>query len=216
MIWYSTSTGDETMVNENREQNIKKIIEMEDRICECQRCASVRCVRKPSQGKGDLEPTLMLIFEYENNFCRETNKIIELRDLIKRTTDIQHIYHTFMVRCCPKSCTNLPNPSCYFENKLMDKDYNCKLSRNICYGIPIPPSNEEIMSCLPFLIEEIETLSPRFIILFGNRVSNFVLKSYGVFGDPEIGHKYETHDKTFLCAAKEELFNFQECKTLFE
>lgn len=205
------------MINVNREQNIKRIIEMEDRICECQRCASlVRCVRKPSQGKGDLEPTIMLVFEYENDFCRDINKIIELRELIKNQTNMQHIYHTFMVRCCPKSCTNLPNSSCYFANKLMDKEYNCKMSRSKCNGIPIPPGNEEIMSCLPFLMEEIETLTPRFIILFGDRVSNFVLRSFGVFDEPKSGHKYNTQGKTFVCAVKEELFNVQECRRLLE
>ncbi|MEN6462001.1 MAG: uracil-DNA glycosylase family protein [Syntrophomonas sp.] len=205
------------MINVNREQNIKKIIEMEDRICECQRCTSlVRCVRKPSQGKGDLEPILMLVFEYENDFCKETNNIIELRDLIKKETDIQHIYHTFMVRCCPKSCANLPSSSCYFNNKLMDKDYNCRLSRSKCDGIPVRPGNEEIMSCLPFLMEEIETLEPHFVLLFGDRVSTFVLRSYGVFDDPIPGHRYQTQDKTLICAVKEELFNSQECRRLFE
>lgn len=205
------------MANINREQNIKRIIEMEDRICECQRCTSlIKCVRKPSKGKGDLEPKLILIFEYENDFCRELNNIIGLRDLIKKETDIRQIYHTFMVRCCPKSCTNLPNSSCYFDNKLMDKDNNCKLSRSKCDGIPIPPSNEEIMSCLPFLMEEIEILNPQFVILFGDRVSNFVLKSYGVFDDPEINRKYHVSNKIIISTVKEDLFNLQECRRLAE
>lgn len=199
----------------NRETKIKQIIEMEDRICECKRCSElIRCVRKPSLGKGDLEPNLIMIFEYENDFTSEMNKIIELRNIIKSQTKIERIYHTFMVRCCPKSCANLHNTTCYVQNKLLDKEYNCILSGLKCDGIPIRPSNEEIISCLPFLLEEIETLNPDGIILFGRRVGDFVLKSYGIFDNPEPGNKYQINDRTLFLTVEESLFNALECKKL--
>ncbi|MGI5920280.1 MAG: uracil-DNA glycosylase family protein [Syntrophomonadaceae bacterium] len=203
------------MVSANREQNIRKIIDMEDRICECRRCSSlIKCVRKPSQGKGDLEPDIILVFEYESGFCKEPDNVTKLRDMIKQETNIQRVYHTFMVRCGPKTCVNLPNSSCYVDHKLIDKDNNCRLSRKKCDGISIPPGTEEIMSCLPFLIEEIETLNPSLVILFGHRVGTYVLRSYGIFEEPEVGQRYTAANKTFVCTVREDSFNFVECKKI--
>ena len=68
-----------------REQNIKRIINMEDRIVQCKRCSSlIRCIRKPSLGKGDLEPQVLLVFECENQFTSDLDKVIQLRDIVKK------------------------------------------------------------------------------------------------------------------------------------
>lgn len=195
------------MPNGNREQNIRRIIEMEDRICLCQRCLGItQCVRKPSLGKGDLDPAIMLIFESENAYTGDINKIIELRNMIKNNTGVQKIYHTFMVRCCPKSCSTMQNTTCYLNTKLLDKDYNCALSRSRCNGIPIKPRNEEIISCLPFLLEEIAILKPRYIFMFGKRVSEFLLRSYGIFDDIELGTKFKYDDIVLLATVEENVF----------
>lgn len=188
----------------SREKNIRKIIEMEDRICLCQRCLGLsQCVRKPSLGKGDLDPAIMLIFESENSYTSDINKIIDLRNMLKNNIEIQKIYHTFMVRCSPKSCSTLQNTTCYLNTKLLDKDYNCALSRSRCNGIPIKPHNEEIIACLPFLLEEIEILRPRYIFMFGKRVSEFLLRSYGIFDEIEDGNSYK-HEEMLLLATVEE------------
>jgi uracil-DNA glycosylase len=195
------------MSNGNREQNIRRIIEMEDRICMCQRCLGLaQCVRKPSLGKGDLDPVIMLVFESENPYTGDLNKIIELRNIIKNSSETEKIYHTYMVRCCPKSCSTMQNTTCYLNTKLLDKDYNCALSHSKCNGIPIKPHNEDIISCLPFLLEEIEILKPRYIFMFGKRVSEFLLRSYGIFDDIEIGASYKHENIILLATVEENLF----------
>lgn len=204
------------MAKSSWEQNIKHIIEMEDKICRCKRCPSLgKCIRKPSLGKGDLDSIIMLVFEAENNFTMDINKIIALRNLIKRESKLQKIYHTFMVRCCPKFCVSLNSSSCIIEKNLLDKDNNCLLTQRKCNGIPITPGDEEIISCLPFLLEELDILDPRYVILFGQRVSEFVLKAYGIFEDVTLGKIYQKNNKRLFSTVEQELFNSEECRKLF-
>lgn len=203
------------MSKTTREQNIRNIIEMEDRICLCQRCPELtKCVRKPSLGKGDLDPAILLVFETENHFNSNTNKIIELRNMIGKRFGATNIYHTFMVRCYPKSCSNLQNTNCFINSKLLDKDYNCSLSHGKCHGIPIKPNNEEIIACMPFLLEEIEILSPHYVIMFGRRVSEFLLRAYGIFDNIEIGKSYYHDDITLFSTVEENEFNRDDCRNL--
>ena len=191
-----------------REQNIRRIIDMEDRICQCQRCTFLaKCVRKPSMGKGELEPDIILVFEYDNQFTKDLDKVISLRNQIKQTFNLERVYHTFMVRCQPKACRVRSSVSCYADSKLLDKEYNCLLSNKPCDGIPINPSDEEIICCLPFLIEEIGILHPSYVVLFGDRVSEFVLKSYGVFEDIELNNSYKCDDMVFIAISNEADFD---------
>lgn len=202
-----------------REENIRLIIEMEDRIAQCKRCKSLlSCIRKPSMGKGDLEPEIILIFENESNGLQNAEKLLELREIIKNEFDANRIYHTFMVRCQPKACAIRSNTSCYLENnKLIDRDFNCLLSGKPCAGIPIKPSDDNIINCLPFLLEELEILNPRTVILFGERVSDFVLKSYGIFKELNTGEAcYDSIGRLFILAATHEEFNREECHALKE
>lgn len=199
----------------NREQNIRRIIEMEDRICQCQRCPSlVKCLRKPSMGKGELEPEAFLIFEYENSYTRDINNIIRLRNIIKQELKLDKVYHTFMVRCQPKACAARQSVTCYGKGKWIDKDYTCLLSNKTCDGIPVKPGNSEIISCLPFLLEEIEILHPTYLLLFGERVTEFVLKSYGIYSDLTINQRYEYEQMTFLTAVDENDFQPDNCHQL--
>jgi uracil-DNA glycosylase len=199
----------------NREQNIRRIIEMEDRICQCQRCPSlVKCLRKPSMGKGELDPQALLIFEYENSYTRDINNIIKLRNIIKQELKLDKVYHTFMVRCQPKACATRQSVTCYGEGKWIDKDYTCLLSNKTCDGIPVKPGNSEIISCLSFLLEEIEILHPTYLLLFGERVTEFVLKSYGIYNDLATNQRYEYEHMTFLTAIDENEFQPDNCHQL--
>ncbi len=198
-----------------REQNIKRIINMEDRVAKCNRCPSLtRCIRKPSLGKGDLEPQVMLIFECENQFTMDLDKVIQLRDLVKKSFSTERVYHTFMVRCQPKACVSRQNTNCYMSNKLLDKEYVCLLSNRQCDGIPIKPSGEEVMNCLPFLMEEVKVLRPDYVVLFGSRVSEYVLKSCGVLDGFENNKSYQYEEMTFLTTVEENLFTTEEAAQL--
>lgn len=199
----------------NREQNIRRIIEMEDRICQCQRCPSlVKCLRKPSMGKGELDPEALLIFEYENTYTRDINNIIKLRNIIKQELKLDKVYHTFMVRCQPKACATRQSVTCYGEGKWIDKDYTCLLSNKTCDGIPVKPGNSEIISCLPFLLEEIDILNPTYLLLFGERVTEFVLKSYGVYSNLAANQRYEYEHMIFLTVVDENEFQPDNCHQL--
>lgn len=198
-----------------REQNIKRIINMEDRIAQCNRCPSLtRCIRKPSLGKGDLEPQVLLVFECENQFTLDLDKVIQLRDSVKKNFSTERVYHTFMVRCQPKACTSRQNTNCYMTSKLLDRENTCLLSNNQCEGIPVKPSSDEVMSCLPFLMEEIEVLKPDYVILFGQRVGEYVLKSYGVFEQVENNKLYEKDNISFLTTGEEKVFTNEEASAL--
>lgn len=199
----------------SREQNIKRIIRMEKRVAQCNRCPNLtRCIRKPSFGKGDLEPQVLMVFECENQFTLDLDKVIQLRDIIKKSFNTERVYHTFMVRCQPKACATRQNANCYMHNKLLDKEYNCLLSNTPCEGIPVKPTGDEVMNCLPFLMEEIKVLRPDYVILFGNRASEYVLKSCGVYDNIEKNMAYECEGMIFLTTIEEKQFTADESNQL--
>lgn len=196
----------------NREQTIRRIIQLEDRISNCQRCGSVtRCIRKPSLGKGELEPELLLVLESDNQYSRDINRMIELRNLLKTGLGFEKVYHTFLVRCQPKACTVRSNISCYGHPKLLDRDYHCLLTEKPCEGIAVRPETEHVISCLPFLLEEVAILNPAYLLLFGDRVAEFVLKSYGIFQKPEMNKSYRYQNMLLLSTVSETKFTAMEC-----
>jgi uracil-DNA glycosylase len=190
-----------------REQNIKRIINMEDRVVKCNRCPSLtRCSRRPSLGKGDLEPQLLMVFEYDNQFTTNKDEIIRLRDMIKKHLMTERVYYTFMARCQPKACAIRQNVNCYMSNKLIDKDYSCLLSNLHCEGIPVKPSVDTLMNCLPFLMEEIEILHPDHVVLFGNRVGDYVQKSCGIFEKAEVNNAFQYEGSHYMISVEETHF----------
>lgn len=203
-------------VSGRREKNIRLIIEMEDRIAQCQRCKQLLgCIRKPSLGKGDLEPDVIMVFEYDNDYTGVRENIIQLRDMIKKATGYDKIYHTFLVRCQPKACSVRHSTACYVDKKLIDRELNCLLTGKSCEGIPIKPGDNDIISCLPFIMEELEILDPKVILLFGERTGEFVLKSYGIFGGAEPGSYYYNNNRKLLVTNPyPSKFNEQECQQL--
>lgn len=199
-----------------REMNIKRIIDMEERIVQCNRCPELtRCIRKPSLGKGDLQPQIVLVFECENDVTRENDHLLELRNMVKEQFGSGKIYHTYMVRCQPKSCSSRQNTSYYLDTKLIDKNYACILTNRACDGIAIKPGNEQIMYCLPFLLEELQILNAPIVILFGHRVAEYVLKSCGVYLPVEIDQAYRCAETTYLVANEEKNVTVEECHRLF-
>ncbi|HAA09206.1 MAG TPA: hypothetical protein DCD98_05480 [Syntrophomonas sp.] len=203
------------MSKRDREQVIRRIIDMEDRISNCQRCGTViRCIRKPSLGKGDLEPELLMVLESDNQYSRDINRMIELRNLIKTGLGFEKIYHTYLVRCQPKACPLYNSINCYTHRKLLDKEYRCVLSQKACEGIPIHPNNESIIACLSFLMEEISILNPKYLVLFGERVAEYVLRAYGFFEKPDLNHCYRFNGLTVIPSVDEGSFSLLECQQI--
>ncbi|MGI6452012.1 MAG: uracil-DNA glycosylase family protein [Syntrophomonadaceae bacterium] len=203
------------MKEQTRQEKIRQIIAMEDRICQCQRCGNLLpCTKRPSMGKGELDPDIILVFEYESIFCRDINNLIELHRLVQNEFNLENIYHTYVVRCQPKACVTRHSVSCFWEKKLIDYDNRCLLTGRYCDAIPVRPGNAEIIACLAFLIEEIETLDPKYIILFGDRVCDYILKSYGIFDAVKPGSCYINKHRIFFATVGEELFNKKHCQSL--
>lgn len=203
------------MSNGNREQVIRRIINMEDRISNCQRCGAVtRCVRKPSLGKGDLEPELLMVLESDNQFSRDINRMLELRELIRNSWGFEKIYHTYLVRCQPKACPIHNKVNCESQRKLLDRDYHCLLTEKACEGISIHPDYESIIACLPFLLEEITILNPTHVVLFGQRLSEYVLRAYGFFEEPVLNTSYRYDEYSFIPTVDEAHFTAMECQQI--
>jgi len=191
------------------EQHIKSIIKLEERIGQCRRCPElIRCTSKPSLGKGDFEPEALLVFENDSKQTSNIKWIIELRNLIKKHFNIARVYHTYLMRCHPKSCISNHGNDCCLPSKLVNRNNICLLNQQLCDGIPIKPSNEEIINCMYFLLEEIEVLKPQYVILFGSRVEDFVLKSYGIFDSESNQQVYKYETTTILTTVED-----NECKS---
>lgn len=198
-------------MDESGRDHIKSIIRMEERIVQCGRCLSLTmCTSKPSLGKGDLEPQVLLVFECENTHTIDTNWLIDLRSKIKQKLYADRVYHTFMVRCHPKACSSRKSCNFFLPGKLLDRDNICKLSNDICDGIPVKPSGEAIINCLNYLLEEMDILKPTYVILFGKHVRDYVLKSCGIFESYESGEACRYKEMVFLNTVEEKFFNEEE------
>lgn len=203
------------MANGLREENIRRIIELEDRICACRRCPEqLHCVRRPALGKGELNPDIMVVFEGENQYTTDLERVIELRVLLKTCFSVERIYHTYMTRCAPKACSSRHSACCYTQSKLLDKDYHCILNQQSCTGLPIKADTAQIINCLAYLVEEIEILSPRCVLLMGERVSDFVLRCFGIFDSITPGQFFYANQHSFMVAHDEHTFNHTECLQL--
>ena len=196
-----------------REQNIKAIIKLEGRIRLCNRCpALLKCTSKPSFGKGDLEPEAMVVFEGESIYTQDIDWVVAMRKSIQKYFSVNRIYHTFLVRCQPKACTRGQDISCTLNSRLLDHNDICLFTNRSCDGIPVKPSNEEVINCLYFLLEEIEVLKPKYVFLFGSRVSDFVLKTYGIFEPPAEQQLFEHEATTFISMVGEEAYSNKDFK----
>lgn len=203
------------LVNGLREENIRRIIDLEDRISACRRCPEqLHCVRRPAMGKGDLNPDIMVVFESETQYTIDLEKVIELRTLLKSSFGVERIYHTYMMRCAPKACSTRHSVCCYTQSKLLDKDYHCILTEQPCNGLAVKPDTSQIINCLAYLVEEIDILAPRYVFLMGERVSEFVLKCYGIFDSFSPGQFFFSNQHHFIVAPNELSFNQEDLRTM--
>lgn len=164
-----------------REQHIKALIKLEDRITRCRRCPSLlQCTSKPSMGKGDLVPETVVVFEWGDERTQDIDWIIDVRNSVQKYFNVDTVYHTFLVRCQPKACPIGEGIPCRVNDPLPDIHNHCRLTNQPCIGIPIKPSDATVLNCLNFLIEELQIFQPQYVIMFGQRVSEFILKSFGI------------------------------------
>ncbi len=202
-------------MDKKRREQIKSIIKMEERIGRCQRCpALIRCTSKPSLGKGELEPEVMLVFECESDQTADIKWIIELRNTIRQYFHLERVYHTFMVRCHPKSCVSNQGTNYCLTSKLLNNNSICLLNNQVCDGIPVKPSDQEIINCIYFLLEEIAILRPQYVILFGSRVEEFVLKSYGIFDTPSNQQVFRYETTTLLTTVDNREYKTEDIRKL--
>ncbi len=90
----------------------------------CFRCKSlIKCTGRPSLGKGELEPELMLVFESENKLTHDSKKLIELRRFIQNEFKLTDIYHSFLVRCHPKACILRKSIEAYTDYQPLSERY---------------------------------------------------------------------------------------------
>lgn len=169
------------MDGNQREQNIKSIIRLEKRIAGCTRCpVLLRCTGRMVMGKGDLVPEAMIVFECAGERNTDIDWVVEMRNAVQKYLQVDAVYHTFMVRCQPKACPLADGIPCQLDNSLLDDNNNCRLTHGSCIGIPVKPTDEAVLNCLNYVVEELEIFRPRYVILFGRRVSEFILKAYGI------------------------------------
>jgi uracil-DNA glycosylase len=199
----------------DREHRIKSIIKLEERVGLCKRCSAlVKCTNKPSLGRGDLEPQVLLVFECESACTRNNDWIIQLRNSIKQHFHVDRVYHTYLVRCQPKACPSTHGLGCCLTTRLLDRNNACLLTNQFCTGIPIKPNDEEILNCLTYLVEEITILQPAYVMLLGRRVSDFVLKTLGRFEADADMPSFFYEDTIFLPAAAADTFQDAEVQRL--
>ncbi|MGE5416908.1 MAG: uracil-DNA glycosylase family protein [Acidobacteriota bacterium] len=168
-----------------REKVIGRIVKMESRISSCNRCQGIRvCSPKASFGRGDVQASVMVIFPRENEFSRSREKIAQMREtLADLAGEDRKVYHTYMIRCQPRSCHRRKGTDKLFDGTLIDSSSNCILINAPCDGQVIEPDDQEAMNCLIFLLEEIEIIMPEVIITLGERVYQYLFRALNIL-DP--------------------------------
>lgn len=192
------------MSEQQREQNIKSIIRLEDRVAKCRRCAPLlKCTSRPAVGRGDLEPDTMIVFEAANDLNRNQHWIVGLHNSVRQHFGGQQVYHTFMVRCQSRVCPQSQGNDCFLTSRLLDRNDICLLNNQPCDGIAVKPTNEAIINCLTYLLEEIAALRPSRVVLMGPRVTDFVLKACGVYHQIYDQPAYRAGEHLFIIAKEE-------------
>lgn len=190
-----------------KDKTIGKIVKMEERIHNCSRCRDVRiCCQRPSTGKGDLDPDIMIIFPNECDQSWTKSDFSGIRQEIARMAGGKPVYHTFMVRCQPRICTLRRNKGVLLEGALVNGDNKCLLTRQECEGLIGQPDDQQTMNCLHFMLEEIEIFAPKVIITVGEQTYQYVFRAFGLL-DPfqrdfsEVKNKlYRSSEYLFMTA----------------
>lgn len=172
------------MRRSTRDKIISRIVKMESRISQCNRCKGIKtCSPGLSFGRGDVEADILVVFLRDSEFTRSRDMILNMRAAISEISGGKSVYHTFMVRCQPRMCSRRWGKDVLFEGTLIDNNQVCLLTQDRCDGMLIEPSDHEIMNCLHYLLEEIEIIAPQVIISCGERTSQYLFKAFGML-DP--------------------------------
>jgi uracil-DNA glycosylase len=168
-------------------ERIKKIVKMEENILTCTRCQHLKaCSMKPSLGKGDLAPQIVVIFPSENDFSRDRTNLALFKEKLKdKFGPATAIYYTYLVRCQPKMCRLKKECESLVGGRYLMANETCILNSSLCEGMLVEPSMEETLNCLHYLLEEIDILQPKVIVTVGEKTSSIVFKSFGIFGPLE-------------------------------
>lgn len=192
------------MVDSN--DRIKRIVKMEEKILACERCPILKaCAVKPSLGKGDLNPHIMIVFPAENEFTSDRSNLAQLKEQLKqRFGNELKVYYSYMVRCQPKLCRLKKEREYLVNGKYVAANSSCILNGGICEGMYVQPSDEEALCCTHYLLEEIDILEPKVIVTLGEKSSSIIFKSFGIFGplekkwDEVANRLYESKGYRFL------------------
>jgi len=199
---------------------IKRIINLEKKINQCDRCYSANtCMQKPALGKGDLEPEILLVFADSNRFNQNHNHILEIRSMIIDLLKIKTIYHTFLVRCQTRVCRYITNNPLFANKKkgFLSDEGHCLLINEPCTGALLEPGFDQIIACMSYIMEEVDVLRPKILILFGDQVAKPVLKAYGFFSPQDYlqGSKpLYVNGMRILVTVREKDFNKAWCQDL--
>ncbi|MGE5380714.1 MAG: hypothetical protein ACM3NT_06555 [Methylocystaceae bacterium] len=192
------------MVESN--ERIKRIVKMEEKILACERCLELKaCSLKPSLGKGDLNPHIMIVFPSENEYTSERSNLAQFKDQLKERFGSElKVYYSYVVRCQPKLCRLKKEREYLVNGKYVAANSSCILNGGSCEGQFIHPGDEETLCCVHYLLEEIDILEPRVIVTMGEKSSNIVFKSFGIFAplekswDETSNRLYESKGYRFL------------------
>jgi len=196
------------MVDSN--DRIKRIVKMEEKILSCERCSQLKaCSLKPSLGKGDLNPHIMIVFPSESEFTSERSNLVQFKEQLKERfgADIK-VYYSYMVRCQPKLCRLKKEREYLVNGKYVAANSSCILSGGTCEGQYVQHSDEEALCCTHYLMEEIDILEPRVIVTMGEKSSTIIFKSFGIFAplekkwDETCNRLYEAKGYRFLPYAR--------------
>lgn len=199
----------------SEQQHIKRIMQMEAKINACQRCSSSRrCFSKPALGKGDLTPEVLLVFLAAGHRHPEDRNYMEIRRMLKKELAAERIYHTYMARCQPQACVHIDDLEDMLVRETAFFESSCPFLGPVCQGVPIVSAGTQITACLPYLMEEIDILSPQTIILFGERTAEFGLKALGILEKPIIPGFYLNSGRCIYTTEKENLFTIEDARKL--
>lgn len=170
------------MFRTERAKTITRLVKMEERIASCNRCRNIRtCCPKSALGRGDVEPGILLAFLAQNNFTRDQESVINMRKELEALNDNRFkAYHTYLVRCQHRICSRRQGKDVLLDGKLINSDMVCLLNGQTCDGVALEPTDQDIMNCLHFFLEEIEILHPRIIVTCGEMTYHYVFRAFGL------------------------------------
>jgi len=186
---------------------IKAIIDLENRIRQCDRCfpfSKYPC--HPSLGKGDLGAQLMMVFKKETDLTRDIKKLKLLRSLLVDKLNISGIYHSYMIRC-------------QVENLKLGQDWrNINLINESRYCVPrggtITDESCMLINCLSYLLEEVSILKPEMVLLFGQETWEPFLKACGFYFAIQLNQVYVYDNIKYITTVNEEVFDEQQCEAI--